>query len=428
MGAIPERELIPQQDISVDEALAIILEEVALLQAEAVPIGDALGRVLAKPVIARESLPPFANSSMDGFALRASDISPASGDNPIRLRVVGEVAAGAPSYEEIGPGEAMRITTGAPMPPGADAVIPVEDTGQARHEVLSALPSEIRVGRSLKPGDYVRFPGEDVREGDVVLQEGTLIRPQEIGLMASLGYATVMAVRRPRVGILATGDELVEVEEALQPGKIRNSNGYVQSAQVMEAGGVPVTLGVARDSVGDLRDRLRAGLEANVDVFVSSAGVSVGAYDVVTHILRNEGRVRFWRVRMRPGKPLTFGDYGGAHYFGLPGNPVSAMVSFERFVRPALLKMGGHKQLTRPMVSVTVEKEVYSDGRESYVRAVVRKVDGQYVATPTGRQGSHMMTSLATANALVVIPENLRKVEAGSNLLALMLDWPAAVS
>jgi molybdopterin molybdotransferase len=418
---------LTQQDISVNEALAIVLGEMAVLPLEASPLADALGRVLAEPIVAREPLPPFANSSMDGFALRAADVAKASPEQPVILTIVGEVAAGTTFDGYVGSGQAARITTGAPIPAGADAVVPVEDTGQARHEVLGDLPETIQVGRTLAAGDYVRKPGEDVQAGSTVLAAGTVIRPQELGLMASLGYATVRVVRRPRVGILATGDELVGVEEKLTPGKIRNSNGPVQAAQVVQAGGVPVTLGVARDSVADLRSRLQAGLEANVDLFVSSAGVSVGAYDVVTHILRKEGGVRFWRVRMRPGKPLTFGHYGGAHYFGLPGNPVSAMVSFERFVRPALLKMGGHRRLERPLVLVTIKKPVHSDGRESYVRAVVEKVNDAYVATPTGRQGSHMMTSLASANALVIVPENVRQVAAGTRLMAMMVDWTSDV-
>jgi molybdopterin molybdotransferase len=345
----------------------------------------------------------------------------------VTLNVVGEVAAGAPYEGVVGPGEAVRITTGAPVPRGADAVVPVEDTGQARHEVLGALPEMIRVARSLATGDYIRLPGEDVQAGDTVLSAGVVIRPQEIGLMASLGYASVAVIRRPRVGVLATGDELVGVNDDLTPGKIRNSNGYAQAAQVTLAGGEPVLLGVARDTVLDLRERLHQGLEAGVDVFVSSAGVSVGAYDVVTHILREEGVVGFWRVRMRPGKPLTFGHYRNTPYFGLPGNPVSAMVSFERFVRPALLKMGGHTKLTRPQVPVTVTRRVRSDGRESYVRAVVEKVNGEYSAAPTGRQGSHMMTSLARANALIIIPEGVREVSAGSELTAIMIDWPVTV-
>ncbi|MGD2078053.1 MAG: molybdopterin molybdotransferase MoeA [Chloroflexota bacterium] len=419
--------MLTQQDISVNEALSIVLDSVTVLQPEDVPLQESLGRILAESIVARESLPPFANSSMDGFALRASDVVRASVENPVKLRVVGESAAGNPADTAVGEDEAVRITTGAPMPPGANAVIPVEDTGHARHEVLGTVPSEITIRRSLQPGDYVRMPGEDVRDGSTVLEAGVLVRPQEIGLMASLGYASVKVIRKPRVGVLATGDELVEIDEALSPGKIRNSNGYVQAAQVVEAGAAPVLLGVARDSLTDLRARLQQGIASSVDMFVSSAGVSVGAYDVVTHILRNEGRVQFWRVRMRPGKPLTFGDYAGAHYFGLPGNPVSAVVSFERFVRPALLKMGGHTQLDRPLIEVSIDRELHSDGRESYLRAVVRKVEGNYVATPTGRQGSHMMTSLASANALVIVPENTRHVAEGSHLMAMMLDWPASV-
>jgi molybdopterin molybdotransferase len=416
-----------KQDISVDEALAIVLDDVAVLPSEMALLQDALGRVLAAPIVAQESLPPFANSSMDGFALRAADVSEAVRERPVTLKIVGEVAAGSPYEGEVRAGEAVRITTGAPIPNGADAVVPVEDTGHARHEVLSALPEKIEVARSLAAGDYVRLPGEDVQAGSTVLPAGVVIRPQEIGLMASLGYARAPVYRRPRVGVLATGDELVAVGEALTPGKIRNSNGYVQAAQVIQAGGEPIMLGVARDTLSDLRGRLKEGLEANVDVFVSSAGVSVGAYDVVTHILRDEGDVRFWRVRMRPGKPLTFGHYGGAHYFGLPGNPVSAMVSFERFVRPALLKLGGHTRLSRPLASVTITAAIRSDGRESYVRAVVEKVGDAYVATPTGRQGSHMMTSLASANALVIVPEGVHEVAAGSRLKAMMIDWPGTV-
>jgi molybdopterin molybdotransferase len=217
------------------------------------------------------------------------------------------------------------------------------------------------------------------------------------------------------------------VDESLQAGKIRNSNRYVQASQIIEAGGIPIDLGVARDSVSDLQQRLQDGIDQGVNLFVSSAGVSVGAYDVVKHLLDSEGRIRFWRVRMRPGKPLTFGDYRGVHYIGLPGNPVSAMVSFERFTRPALLKMGGHSEIHRPQLSVKVVSEMHSDGRESYVRAVVSKTDSGYTATLAGGQGSHMMTSLAKANALVIVPEGTDFVPMGTRLMAMMLDWPGTV-
>ncbi|HSG14860.1 MAG TPA: gephyrin-like molybdotransferase Glp [Anaerolineae bacterium] len=415
------------QDISVTEALALILGDVAVLSTEEIPLLMTLNRVLAEPIVAGDQLPPFPNSAMDGFALRAADVCTATRENPATLEVIGEIAAGSAPDLTIVPGSAVRIMTGAPVPEGADAVVPVEDTTEPIGQVWQPPPTQVTVFRAVSAGDYVRQAGEDVQAGKMVLSAGTRIRPQEIGLMASLGVASASVVRQPRVGILATGDELVGLDDSLSKGKIRNSNSFAQAAQVIEAGGSPLLLGVARDSVSDLRERLAEGLEKGVNVFVSSAGVSVGAYDVVKHLLESEGRVRFWRVRMRPGKPLTFGDYVGVPYFGLPGNPVSAMVSFERFVRPALLKMGGHADLVRPKVAVSLSGEIDSDGRESYVRAYVHKTEEGYVATPTGLQGSHMMTSLTEANALVIVPEGKESVSHGTQLMAMMLEWPNAI-
>lgn len=416
-----------QQDISVDEALNLILADIEVLPGEDVPIESALNRVLAVPIAAQDQLPPFANSAMDGFALRSHDVALATSDEPARLRVIGEVAAGSSPDVVVAPGSAVRIMTGAPIPIGADAVVPVEDTSESRSQRMEPLPTQVAIFRSVGAGDYVRPAGEDVQVGDVVLSPGTRIRSQEIGLMASLGRKEVTVVRKPRVGILATGDELASLDEPLAPGKIRNSNSYAQAAQTVEAGGVPIMLGVARDSLTDLRERLSEGVEREIDLFVSSAGVSVGNYDVVKHLLEKEGQVRFWRVRMRPGKPLTFGSYRNIHYFGLPGNPVSAMVSFERFVRPSLLRMGGFANVSRPTVEVYTEAKIHSDGRESYVRAVVHKAGERYLATPTGAQGSHMMTSLSEANALIIVPEGLTSVEPGAALTAMMLDWPGSV-
>ncbi|UCG24940.1 MAG: molybdopterin molybdotransferase MoeA [Chloroflexota bacterium] len=415
------------QDISVKEALELILGEVGALPAEEIPLVATLDRVLAGPILASDQLPPFANSAMDGFALRAADVRSTSSDSPTILKVIGDIAAGSAPDVVVVPGTATRIMTGAPVPAGADAVIPVEDTSESRGQAWQPPPAQVTVYRSVSEGDYVRQAGEDVQVGNTVLKTGTRIRPQEIGLMAALGVASAEVVRRPRVGILATGDELIGVDDSLSKGKIRNSNSFAQAAQVIEAGGSPVVLGVARDSESDLRDRLREGLDKGVDVFVSSAGVSVGAYDVVKHLLATEGHIRFWRVRMRPGKPLTYGHYGGVRYFGLPGNPVSAMVSFERFVRPALLKMGGHADLARPTVSVRLDGEIDSDGRESYVRACVQSSADGYVATPTGLQGSHMMTSLTEANALVIVPEGRESVPDGAQLMAMMLEWPGFI-
>ncbi len=413
--------------LTVEEALTAVLGGVSVLAAETVALPEALGRVLAEPVTAQDSLPPFANSSMDGYALRAADLVGATAVNPATLRVIGDVAAGAMPEMTITTGTAVRIMTGAPLPAGADAVVPVEDTDEQWRNRERPLPETIQISRAVGPGDYVRHPGEDIEAGQIVMEAGHLIRPQEIGVLASLGVAQVAVIRRPKVGILATGDELIDVAEPLRPGKIRNSNGYTQTAQVMALGAIPIPLGVARDSEADVRAKLQAGLDAGVDLFISSAGVSVGAYDVVKAVLDESGDVNFWRVRMRPGKPLAFGAYRGVPYLGLPGNPVSAMVSFERFARAAIRKMAGYTRLERPQLQVTLQDEIQSDGRESYIRAVVWREDGRYLAATTGDQGSHIMTSLVKANALLIVPENVTLVESGTQMTAWMLDWPETV-
>lgn len=414
--------------LTVAEALQIVLAGVSVLPAEETPILEALGRVLAQPVVAADSLPPFANSSMDGYALRAADVGSASKQSPVQLAVVGDVAAGNVLARHVEPGAAVRIMTGAPLPAGADAVVPVEDTNESWREAERPLPSHIQISRAVQPGDYVRGIGEDIRAGQIVLNKGHLLRPQEIGVLASLGVSQVQVVRRPRVAVLATGDELLPVEATLQPGKIRNSNGYAQTSQVNALGAVPLFLGIARDSEADVRTKLQMGIEAGADLFISSAGVSVGAYDVVKSVLEQAGQVGFWRVRMRPGKPLAYGTYAGIPYLGLPGNPVSAMVSFERFARAAILKMAGHTRLERPQIPVRLLDAIDSDGRESYVRAVVaRDEKGAYVAQTTGSQGSHIMTSLVQANALLIVPEGVTHFAAGEGITAWMIDWPETV-
>ena len=413
--------------LSVAEALAIVLDSVTALDAEMTPLVDSLGRVLARPIVAGDSLPPFANSSMDGYALRAADVNRATAEAPTRLRVVADIAAGAPSAVEVTPGTAARIMTGAPLPSGADAVVPVENTDEPWRDAARPLPTWVAVGRAVGAGDYVRHPGEDIRAGQMVLETGHALRPQEIGLLASLGVVEVPVVRRPRVGVLATGDELIDVAAPLTPGKIRNSNGYAQAAQVRQLGGEALMLGAARDDEDDVRARLDAAVAGGVDLLISSAGVSVGAYDVVRAVLEGAGEMVFWRVRMRPGKPLAFGRYRGVPYLGLPGNPVSAMVSFERFARPAILKLGGWQQLERPSVTATLLEDIRSDGRESYLRAVVSRDARGYVAMTTGSQGSHLMSSLVQANALLIVPEGVTEVAAGTLMTALMIDWPNGV-
>jgi molybdopterin molybdotransferase len=415
------------EDLTVADALNLVLNDVSLLPAEHVSLLDALGRVLAEPVLAFDSLPPFANSSMDGYALRAADVENASVEMPTELRVVADIAAGAVSNVILSPGTAARIMTGAPIPEGADAVIPVEDTNEPWRDAERPLPDAILVKRIVKLGDYVRHVGEDIQAGQEVMTPGHMLRPQEIGVLAALGVSQVQVHRRPRVGVLSTGDELIDVDAPLSPGKIRNSNSYAQAAQVIALGAELVSLGVARDTEDHVRAKLQVGLDAGVDLLVSSAGVSVGAYDVVKAVLEQEGNVGFWRVRMRPGKPLAFGSYHGVPFLGLPGNPVSAMVSFERFVRPTIRKMAGFRYLDRPRVTVTVRDQLHSDGRETYVRASVTRTPQGYQAVSTGSQGSHVMTSLVKANGLMIIPEGVTTVYPGDRLQAMMIDWPETV-
>ncbi len=409
------------QDLSVAEALERVLATVSVLGSETVSLLDALGRVLAQEVVARDSLPPFDNSSMDGFALISADIAHATPNAPVTLKVVGDVAAGKWPDFRVARGQAARIMTGAPIPAGADAVVPVEGTDENWREEARPLPKAVQVFRSVDEGGYIRPKGDDIQAGATILRAGHCIRPQEISVLASLGVPKLSVVRRARIGILATGDELVSVEDALSPGKIRNSNGYAQSAQVAALGAIPVPLGVARDTEADVRTKLQAGLDAGVDMFISSAGVSVGAYDVVKAVLSEGGDVNFWRVRMRPGKPLAFGKYAGVPYVGLPGNPVSSMVSFERFAKPAIRKMMGETDLTPRRVRAVVQDSFKSDGRESYIRVILEQHGDETHATTTGNQGSHVITSLVKANGLLIVPEGVGEVQRGERLTAILL-------
>ena len=307
--------------ISVDEALAEILSHVEPLEAERVAILDALGRVLVEEIVSDIEIPPFDNSAMDGYAVRAADVAGATPEAPVALTVVGNVAAGYVTGAEVEPGTTIRIMTGAPMPAGADAVVPFEDTSdfdRSKEERLASPATEIEVRQPVQPQDHVRPAGEDVRLGEQVMAPGRLIRPQEIGVLASLGHATVLVHRRPKVAILATGDELLEVHEPLAPGKIRNSNEYTNAALVERTGGIPIRLGIARDTVVELTAKIRSGLEQGADLFLTSGGVSVGDYDVVKDVLGTEGEMQFWQVRMKPGKPLAFGLLAGR---GAPHRP-----------------------------------------------------------------------------------------------------------
>ncbi len=413
--------------LSVSEALARVLSNFQSLDAEFVPSESAVGRVLAEPVRATLDLPPFPNSSMDGYAVRAADLHTASADTPAVLTVIGDVPAGVMPTVRVERGTAVRIMTGAHAPAGADAVVPIEATGASRSVMDGPLPASIQVDEPVTAGAYLRPAGEDVRVGDLVMEPGKIVRAYDVGVLASFGLTHVKVVRRPRVAVLSTGDELVDISQAPGPGQIRDSNSYSLTALAHKYGGEPLRLGVARDLVDAVHEKLRAAADARVDLIVSSAGVSVGAYDVVKLAVEQEGTLDFWKVRMRPGKPVAFGQYRGIPFFGLPGNPVSAIVTFEIFVRPTILRLGGRQQLDKPTVSVTLSDTLHSDGRETYLRAVVTKQGDRYIAHSAGGQGSNILSALVNANALVIIPDGLTEVAAGSELRAWLLDWPEEV-
>jgi len=403
--------------ISVDEALERILVRFQPLEPERVGLMEALDRVLAEDIRSDMDIPPFDNSAMDGYAVRATDTAGASAERPIPLRIIADLAAGYTTQEEVRGGTAVRIFTGAPIPRGADAVVPFEDTERLGEEV-------VEIGAPVSVGENIRLAGEDIRKGELVLPKGTVLRPQEIGVLASLGKSQVMVIRRPRVAILATGDELVGIDEEIEPGKIRNSNEYSNAALVLRYGGIPIMLGIARDNMESLVAKIEEGLAQRPDLFVTSAGVSVGDYDMVKDVLKGQGRMDFWQVRMKPGKPLAFGEVGGVPLIGVPGNPVSAMVSFEQFIRPAILKMLGKTKLTKPTVQAITLEDMKNTGRRHFVRAIVeRRPDGYYIRT-TGDQGSGILTSMVKAQGLAIVPEDVRLVKAGERVTVQMLDWP----
>ena len=392
--------------LSVEQALEIVLGRVQPLSAERVPILDALGRVLAEDIYADTDIPPLANSAMDGYALRAADTAGASAASPVRLRVIADLPAGYTSDREVTPGTAMRIMTGAPIPPGADTVVPFEEVRVEGEWVIVSVAYP--VGRNVRPA------GEDVRRGALILAKGAELRPQEIGMLAALGRSQVACIRRPRVGILATGDELVDVDAPLAPGKIRNANSYSNAAQVLKYGGEPVLLGIARDNVHEITERLREALSQGIDLLLTSGGISVGDFDVVKKVLAAEGEISFWQVRMRPGKPLAFGQIGGVPLLGLPGNPVSAMVSFELFARPAILKMLGKTDLRPPTLRATMLEDVRGKpGFRYYLRVTLETKEGNYYARLTGEQGSGILLSMVRAQGLAIIPEEKGILRAG---------------
>lgn len=390
-----------------------VLETVPAQPAGPTPLADCLGLVLAEDVDASHDIPPFDNSAMDGYAVRAADVT----EVPVELSVIEDVPAGSVASLEVGTGQAIKIMTGAPLPTGADAIVRVEDT----------IPADgsVTINTGAPPGTSVRRAGGDIAAGSTVVSAGTRLGPNHLGVLASVGEANPTVFRRPRVAVVSTGDELVTYDtEVLSPGQIRGTNGLVLANVLAELGVDVVDLGIVGDDAGELRAALtRAAREA--DAIVTSGGVSMGEYDLVKAVLTELGGVEFWQVAMQPGKPFAFGMIDGTPLFGLPGNPVSVFVAFEQFVRPALLHMMGSPRLFRPRLTGVLDEEVSTNPEKTvFVRVALEWDDGTAHAYPSGGQDSNVLSALASADALAVIPVGAGDLAAGSPVDLEMFRYP----
>ncbi|HVM27505.1 MAG TPA: gephyrin-like molybdotransferase Glp [Mycobacteriales bacterium] len=402
--------------ITYAEHLANVLERISPLSPLELGLMDAHGCVLAEDLVAPADLPGFDNSAMDGYAVRSDDVASASDGSPVVLPVTGDVAAGPASPLRVMPGVCVRIMTGAMMPNGADAVVPVEHTDGGVAQVV--------VHRSARPGQHVRRAGEDVKAGENVLPAGTHLGAVQVGMAAATGRSRLIVRPRPRVVVVSTGSELVDPGEPLGPGRIVDSNSPALTAAALEAGAIAYRVGIVPDDPRRLADTLEDQL-VRADVLVTSGGVSVGAYDVVKEVLSRLGTVRFDEVAMQPGKPQAFGTIGPDEtpVFGLPGNPVSALVSFEAFVRPALRRMLGATPIERPRVRAAATEALRSpSGRRSFLRVALEVRDGAYVVTPVSGAGSHLLAGMSRANALAMVPEDVEEVPAGGAVEVLVLE------
>jgi len=406
-----------QQMLSVSEARARILEHFAPLDSEEIALAACARRVLAVDLTAPHDLPPFANSGMDGYAVRHAEATAG-----VNLPVSADIPAGGGLPAPLALGTAARIMTGAPVPPGADAIVPVEDTDDRRQRAGEPPPATVTINRAPERDAYVRPVGQDLHAGQTVLAAGTVLGASTIGLLAALGFGRVRVYRQPLVAVFSTGDELRPVEAELAPGQIHDTNSYTIATAAEQYGARALRLGIVGDQLAAVRATLAAAQEQGADLILSTAGVSVGAYDVVKAAIEADGRLHFWRVRMRPGKPLAFGQVHGVPFFGLPGNPVSALMTFEVFVRPALLKLAGRRRWDKLAISAALLEPMQSDGRETYLRVIVSRRGDGYVARPAGDQGSAVLSALARANGLLILPEGLKDAPAGAHFTVWLLD------
>lgn len=408
--------------LSVDEVRHYILSQLSPLPVETISLEQAFRRVLATPILAPSDLPPFTNSSVDGFAVRALDVKGASQLHPIELKVFADIPAGFSPHFTLPPGHAARIMTGAPLPNGADAVVPIENTNLSFHDQTTQPPYFVQVFTPVKPGDNVRPRGQDILRGHTVFEPGHRLRPQDIGLLAALGISHIEVYRQPRLGIFSTGDELIPLGTAPIPGKIYDSNRLMLKMLIEQAGGEVIDLGIVTDTLDNVRSALDTARRNNVDLVLTSGGVSVGVFDVVRHLIEQEGERHLWRVNMRPGKPILFGRYHEMPILSLPGNPVSAFVGFWVFVRPAIYRLAGLPFVPPLRLKAILEHPIESDGRESYLRAIVSYTNGQRLARLTGHQGSGNLFGLSQANALLIVPAGVKSLPTGHEVDILPLD------
>ena len=416
--------------IKVDEALKVILNVVKQLESEKIPLIKGLGRVLSEDIHAGSDIPGFDNSAMDGYAIRFSDTINASKPKPKTLEVICDIKAGDEPKASLKENQAARIMTGAIIPKGSDSVIMVEDTEKcptsevAKGDFRSRTGQKgyVKIFKEVKSGENIRKKGEDIKKGELVIPGGKELSSAHIGILASLGMSRINVCRKPKVAILATGDEVIEIDEELTPGKLRNSNTYTLYSQVLKCGAIPKNLGIAKDKPQELEKKIREGLDC--DIILTSGGVSVGDYDLVKYILAKMGtNIKFWQVAMRPGKPLVFGTIKNKLIFGLPGNPVSSMISFEVFVRPAILHMMGQIHEERKEIDAVLEEGITKKkGLRYFLRAYTHWKDGVYLTRTTGPQGSAILKSMALANSLIILPEEEEKIEKGVRVTVRFLD------
>ncbi|MCL4560239.1 MAG: molybdopterin molybdotransferase MoeA [Chloroflexi bacterium] len=408
--------------LSVSEAQQRMLQSIRPVDETIIPLEQSHSRVISQDIRSQIDWPPFATSAMDGFAVQAEDILQAAPNSPVTLEVIADIQAGSTIYQRVLAGQAARIMTGAAVPAGADTVVPVEETNFTDRSPGARAPDSVQIFRVFNTGEYVRPRGQDLLSDQVVLSAGHRLRPQDAGLLAMLGIARVPVFRRPRVAIFSTGDELLAPDQPLSPGKIHDSNSYTLAAQLAKHDVEVFPLGVVPDNFNAIQQRLDWLQDHPVDLIVTTAGVSVGNFDYMRSVIEAQGKIEFWRVNMRPGKPVTFGSYRGIPIIGLPGNPVSAFVGCEVFVRPVISRLSGEAQATRRATRAELAEPIESDGRESYLRGILTFQRGKYLARLTGHQGSGNLFSLVQANALLIVPSGVKSLPAGAEVEAWWLE------